>query len=206
MAKFEELFRMRADVEDADAIDTFLTERGVDFTVREDGPDTHIYGVLKGNSVTGLTNTVVANVEQMPYDEELGGVPTKITLTNGSTKIFVIKPDDYLTAYSESTKSGGIIHEIIKPSGVTQAQIGSEPITGFEDMEPYEYNTQLINGFIQFLLPYKLDAGAQEFLLSVMQEALDSCDEIREGSASVTDETYKTLLDKLNTKMGGNER
>lgn len=186
MAKLKESFRMTADRKYNAAIEEFFTKHGIDFTVDETSV-TQDYVVLDSEKHEPVS---VVNTEVLNYDAEHDVLPIRLTMSDGSVNMVNINTDAYAA----------------KLPGAGQTQTSSEPLTGLEDAESYEYNTQLINGFIQFLLPYKLDASAQEFLLSVMQEALDSCDEIRAGLANVTDETYKTLLDKLNTKVGGNDR
>lgn len=192
MAKLKESFRMSADKKYLPVIEEFFTKYGIDFTIMDEASMVHDYVVLESGKMDQVS---VINTEILNYDEEKDALPIRITLSDGSTKMVYVNPALYEASGSSVVQSDN-----------RQPNENDNSVAGFDDMEAYEYNTQLINGFISFLLPYKLNAGVQELLLNVMQETLDACDEIRDGSAHVTDETYKTLLDKLNAKMGGNDQ
>lgn len=195
MAKLKESFRMSADKKYISAIEEFFTRHGIDYTIMDESSAIHDYVVLDSGT---LERVSVINTEILSYDEEKGALPIRITLSDGTTRMTYISQDIYEISKFPAIQSVDT-HD-------TQPNGNNNSVAGFDDMESYEYNTQLINGVISFLLPYKLNAGVQELLLNVMQEVLDACDEIRDGSAHVTDETYKTLLDKLNTKLGGNNQ
>ena len=183
MAKYEELFRMRADVDDADVIEQFFTEHGVDFTIRLNGSGSHDYGILNGTrSGTGIVE--VCDTEILPYDAESDVLPIKLTMTDGSTKLININPAEYEQLID-------INHQ--KDNLSTEVSNATNPPTATEDMEPYDFNTSLINDFIQFLLPYNVDAKAQGVILDIFGKTLEFCGDIRNGKSDISDNTTYSI-------------
>lgn len=191
MARYEEVFRMRADADEADVIEQFFTERGIDFTIRPDGSDAHEYGILKGN-IGNPTDTIVSKTEILPYNKEFDVLPVKVTLTNGRHSIIEVNPKDYCVAVGGAIRQDGasltdVLNNAVIPSAT-------------EDMDAYTFNTSLINDFIQFLKPYNLDVKAQEIVLNSIQSTLDHCEEIRAGKANLPEiTTFSINFDKKST-------
>lgn len=179
MARFEELFRMRADANEAEVIEQFFTERGIDFTIRPDGSDAHEYGVLNGKN-SAPKDTIIARMDVLPYDEEVGKLPIKVTLSNGSFRVIDIDPKECRVNVGTSPQASVPTSDVINNGVGTSAT---------EDMEAYEFNTSIVNDFIQFLKPYNLDVKAQEIVLNSITSALDHCEEIRAGKANLPETT-----------------
>lgn len=170
---------MRADADEADVIERFFTERGIDFTIRPDGSDAHEYGVLSGNC-SSPKDTIVVRTDVLPYNEDIDALPIKLTLSNGSSRVIEINPGEYVKATGAIHQSGALLNDVLNDTVIPSAT---------EDMDAYTFNTSLINDFIQFLKPYNLDVKAQEIVLNSIQSALDHCEEIRAGKANLPDTT-----------------
>lgn len=193
MAKYEEVFRMRADADEADVIEQFFTERGIDFTIRSDGCDAHEYGILSGK-YSVPKGTVVTGTDVLPYDAENNLLPVKITLSDGSCEMIKLSPNDYVKAEGVIYQKGAPLVDVLNTAVIPSAT---------EDMDAYEFNTSLINDFIQFLKPYNLDVKAQEIVLNSISSALDHCEEIRAGKANLPEATtFSIKFDKGPTLIG----